>query len=701
MKRFIGRIDIVIGIIIVAGFIVYSNSFRNDFAYDDFIIVAGNEFIQDLNNLPLIFSSKYFILAREGVYRPVVTLTYFLDFYMGGLDLPVWHLTNLFFLCASAVLIFLLSAEILKERAAALIAALFFVVHPVNSETVNFIVSRPDLLCGFFFYLAFWLYIKYLNSGKRYLYALCLFSFIMSLFSKEMGIVLLPTVLLYDICFTAGDNKRNRLIRYAGLSIVLAAYLLCRFTVLSPVGNFAGVDFSQARAYPGGNLFYTLLTFAGVIIYYIKLLILPLNLTVDYSWFPAVTSFRDISAYFPALMLAAVIFLVFKARRFSGEMFFSAAYFFAALLPVSNIVPFWALLAERYLFIPAFGFFLFSGAAALKIYGALEKTGRGGVFKNAFLLLLAGLFIFYSERTFLRNYDWKDSETLWQKTAREHPTAKAYLSLADTYKRYGDSEKAMEYYNIVIATAPYNDSAYFGAAEIYFEKKEYGSAIKYYEKTIQTNPVFIEAFYRLEKLYRLTGNESLAEKYLEQAELLDPGRRPGVPGAAAMPLKGGLKSLKTSAECCALGVSLYKNGETEKAFEYLKRGVELDPGSAECYYNLGLFYGLQEDIEKGIANLEKAVSLNPGFLLARYNLGVLYARKKYYGKAIEEFKYTLKAEPNNVEALYYLGLVYLNQDKPDAAKEVFSRVLKIDPGHVLARAKYDHLNKQRGSKGVN
>jgi tetratricopeptide (TPR) repeat protein len=693
MKKLIERIDIAVGIIILVGFLVYFNSFKNEFVYDDFVIITENDFIKNLNNLPLIFSSKYFQLAHEGAFRPITTITYFFDYFAWKLNVSGWRLTNLIFLCTSAVLVFFLAAKILKDRSFALLTALFFIVHPVHSETINFITCREDLLCGSFLLLSFLLYIKYLNGKNRYLYYLSLFSLVLSLFTKEMGIILLPIIFLYDECFLSGEAKTKRLSRYSGFLLISALFLLGRFFIFKPAGYLTGVDLSQIRPYPGGNIFFTFLTFIKITAYYLKLLILPLNLTVDYSWFPVISSLRDYSLYVPVIIIGIILFLTFRARKYSREIFFSSIYFFIALIPVSNIVPFWTLLAERYLLIPSFGFFLFLGILFLKVYRKIERVKPNNFFKTGLLLLMASLLVFYGIRTFIRNYDWRNSKILWGKSLKFHPTVNAYTNLATAYKRQGDFGQAIKIYKIAIDIDPVFEINYYNLGEIYFENKEYNTAIQYFEKTIEINPNFTAAFYYLGNIYRHTGEEKLAKKYLEQAAILTPEYAESESDSTAILKNNDLSGIKTASEYCSLGVSFYKKGDWKKSIKYLKKGIEIDPDSAECYYNLGLFYSLKGDIKNGILNLEKAVRINPQFLLARYNLGILYAKKEYYNKAISEFKEVIDMEPENVNALYYLGLIYLKQNKYDAAREKFARILEINPEHILSRKKYDEIKK--------
>ena len=137
-------IPIFILLILTIG--VYSNTLKNGFVFDDYFIIIDNIFIKDWKNLSGLLSKDYFSRSGEATYRPVVTLSYFVDYSLWGLKPYGYHLTNVLIHSVNAVLVFLFVLLLIKGRRAAFLAALLFAVHPVLTEAVNAISLREDLL---------------------------------------------------------------------------------------------------------------------------------------------------------------------------------------------------------------------------------------------------------------------------------------------------------------------------------------------------------------------------------------------------------------------------------------------------------------------------------------------------------------------------------------------------------------------------
>ena len=195
--------------------LVYSNSLKNSFIWDDHTVIVNNNFVKSWNNLPRLFNRTYLtkdsdmeylgkkdIGSGEFTYRPVVTFTYFLDYSFWKLNPFGYHFTNLILHILNAGLLFVLISLIAGNWVVALLASLFFALHPANTEAVNVISFREDLLAFLFYVSALIFYIKSRGeeAGRRriYFYLSSLLSFGLALFSKEMSVTF-PVILLgYD-----------------------------------------------------------------------------------------------------------------------------------------------------------------------------------------------------------------------------------------------------------------------------------------------------------------------------------------------------------------------------------------------------------------------------------------------------------------------------------------------------------------------
>src|SRR4030067_376224 len=161
------KIFIIIALLSVA---VYANSIPNGFVYDDEMYVVENTYIRDIKNIPASFIHPEYLtsLGHKSHYRPLVMISYTINYWIGGLNPAVYRITNLLFHIGTAFLLFL-TVETMLNRGGekrsnfyiALASALIFAVHPFNSEAVNYITARSSLMSGFFYLLAFYFWVRY------------------------------------------------------------------------------------------------------------------------------------------------------------------------------------------------------------------------------------------------------------------------------------------------------------------------------------------------------------------------------------------------------------------------------------------------------------------------------------------------------------------------------------------------------------
>ncbi len=440
---------IAIAIIFAVTFGIYANSLKNEFVYDDKTIIEENYFIKNWKLWKDLFTHNYFALSGERTYRPLVTLSFFIDYALWKLKPVGWHVTNILLHACNGILVFLLVSLILKnvetreqvekgrwEQGSrsknykispinyqpffALATALLFVTHPVQTEAVNCVSFREDLMALFFFLISFLFYIKpqisqittnneKLTTKNLLLYTLSLLFFILALLSKESAVVLPLIIILYEFCFSSNatlKSKINNLKSTIGYFFILGVYIyLTRFSIFYNPGGRA--------EYPGGGLYTTFLTMSKAFAIYLKLLILPIRLCADYV-IPISKSLLE-----PIVLLSIVILsgcflagiLFYKRNKI---ITFSIFFLFISLLPVSNIIPFGGIMAERYLYMAMIGFCFIITIILNKIYILNSKND-----KYSLLILLLLILIFYCYKTYERNKIWLNDSILWQETKRQ------------------------------------------------------------------------------------------------------------------------------------------------------------------------------------------------------------------------------------------------------------------------------------------
>ena len=198
--------------IVIFGIIIYANSLNNDFIWDDKAYLEENSFIKSWSNFPKLFSRDYFGLSGELTYRPVATLSYFVNYSLSGIK-PFGHrCSNLLLHISVSILIYLLVNLVLNNRKIAFIAGLFFAGHPVHTEPVLCVTFNEDILAALFLLLTFYWYVKYVpeGTGRRMKYYLISnVSYLLALFSKETAVVFPQLFILYDLSFFPHKNKET------------------------------------------------------------------------------------------------------------------------------------------------------------------------------------------------------------------------------------------------------------------------------------------------------------------------------------------------------------------------------------------------------------------------------------------------------------------------------------------------------------
>lgn len=607
-----------LSIIIFLTLIVYVNSFQNDFVYDDSEVIVENIFIRNWKNFAKIFSKDYFRLAVEIAYRPICTLTFFIDYSLWKLNVFGWHLTNIALHLANAILIYFLVSLIFSQSSPPithypspnhpvtqspghpviqlpiphspspipLFTALLFALHPVLTEVVDGISFREDLLSFFFFLLAFYLYLRSTQSptcppttqwwshpithypSPLFYTASCL-CFVLALFSKEMAITLPLVLILYDFCFHRFTFKTKHFWkRYLIYFLLASVYLFGKFTVFKPLNLvLQGVISPLKYEYPGGNFYTMVLTMSKAVLYYIKLLFFPTKLSVHYV-FPIAQSLFEPSVIISIGFLFIIFFVAIKLLKSFPAISFTIFYFFLTLLPVSNIIPFGPVIQERYLYFSTFGFCLFSALICAKTLNSLPRRQAGAKAQKKIrrfggYFCIFSVLALYSLRTINRNRDWENNLTLWSKVLRIYPNSgQALFVLANEYSLRGEK----------------------------------GKAIAFYQKS-------------LEKIHPLSFGAALIYNNL--------------------------------------GILYQEEGEHDTAIKHFEKALAIVPQSSAMHNNLGMVYALSKRYEEAVKSFRKAIEIDASFIDAYLNLARVYLLKERYGEAAITLKKAAEIDPNN------------------------------------------------------
>lgn len=495
---------------------VYANTLINGFVYDDYGTIVNNTFMKDFHNLPYLFKKEYLAHSGEVTYRPVVTLTYFLDYALYGLNPWGYHLTNILLHAANSVLMFvflnLLDGESKAKRSerlntGALLAFLIFASHPVLTEAVNAISFREDLL-AFFFYMAalsFYLiirrnFISHRNSFIYFIYAVSCILYFLALLSKEMAATFPLIVYCYEWVYMDRGKERLRSIlsnRYnAGYIAITLVYLYLRFSYFyNPI----------EKNLSGPPLIDRIITIPWLIISFIKLTIFPVLLSADYE----IVLIK--SVFSPSVIVCSFVIFSFLSLAFvkkNRDISFGIFFFIIALAPVYNIIPIAHPFAERYIYLPVIGFVIIAWSAI----DIISETR-----KRALLIPLLIILSLYSLAVVRRNSVWRDQYSLWSDTVKKMPgSSMAHNNLGLVYYRQGRLAEAIQELKKGIRLKPDYPENYFALAQVYHKQGQFKNAEQEFVIAIALSPN--DEFYHT-GLGILYADESKLDKALREFEI--------------------------------------------------------------------------------------------------------------------------------------------------------------------------------------
>ncbi|MBI4831487.1 MAG: tetratricopeptide repeat protein [Candidatus Lindowbacteria bacterium] len=504
---------------------------------------CNNASVHGFSSFPRFFSADFWSESTQpvarGYYRPLILLSYAIDYSLWGLRPAGFHLTNILWHALASALVVVLVLRIISSPTAALLSGALFAVHPVHVESVTFVSGRTDVIATVFALISFILFVDE-RCEERITWRLpvSVLFFVLALLSKEVAAALPALLLAAEMVFgsrgAARTNefapKPNRDPRPgtakgfppAGLKIivihgiywgVLGLYLWTRFGAL-------GISPKLEGRLTGREV---LLTMPGVLLDYMRLLIAPIALCADY----VVNLQRDVSLANIASLAVALVgcgaigYLILQ-RKISGLL---AAWVLTGLLPALQIVPISVLKAERFLYFPSVGFCALAGFLGACAAGkpAKHESGAGGHGRAllrifAFILIILAL----SFRTFTRNNVWKDEFTLYKATASCAPdNFRVQYNLGNAYFRKGDIENAIAHTETAFRLRPDFPQVSYNLGLMYATVGRVKEAEIMYRRAIDLDPAYARAHNNLAVILYADGRIEEARSEWSKALVLD------------------------------------------------------------------------------------------------------------------------------------------------------------------------------------
>ncbi len=497
-------------LIIFLGLSVYLNSLKGTLFWDDEVTVVNNIFIRHpIKYLGKIFSASYHSGAGETLnfYRPLTTLFFAFDYQIWRLNPFGYHLSNVALHILNGILIFFLLRRIFATYLLGMCCAILFLVHPINSEAVNYISNRSDLLMLFFFLTAFYSYLFYRERGRWFFLLVALVLYIFSILSKEMGLILPFFLLAYEVIYT----HKRKLASLSSFGVVFTGYVILRASLL----NFLNINLltQGAQVIPySQDIIFRSLVFAKAFLTYVRLFFLPLNLHMEYDM-PYIRSTLDYEAWAILLFLLSLAVIIFYFGRKKKEIIFGQLWFIFGLLPVSGIIiPINNVVSEHYLYLGSVGFFIVIAAIFLSLWRSspsflkLSMTGFGAV-----------ILVTISTLTFLRNRDWREPLNMYLDIiGKTKYSFRAYNNAGVEYFRRGNFEEAEKYFWRSLEILPTYAEALNNLGVIYERRGDFAEAQRLYRESVELKPDYALARNNLANVYLRSNKISEAKKQLEE-----------------------------------------------------------------------------------------------------------------------------------------------------------------------------------------
>lgn len=541
-------------IITLAGVLAYRNAFGTPFIFDDITQILENTKIQSLQ-WPWAFI--------ENNRRPLLYASLALNFHSGAFNPFTYHVFNLrvhilagimlFFLVRKTLLLPVIKSG-LRDNAnlLALASAVLWLLHPVHTQAVTYIIQRAESLMGLFFLSAMYCSSQYLTSKRSFWLVAAGISALLAGLTKEVTLVLPLMVLFYDRTFISKDFRtawKDHRPLYTALSFTLAVMIYLYLTTKPEERLTAGFGMQ------GMSPLVYLINQPAVILHYAGLTLWPHDLVFDYEW-PPVT---QLHVLLPSIvvLLSWVIVLAVAYRRYRGFSFLLLS-FLVLLLPSSSVIPLKDLIFEYRLYL---SLSCWAVASVLVLHFLTERFVNQRNRKAFFVVFVAAIALILGGLTYQRNKIYADEETVWHDVIRKQPfNARAFNNLGEYLMRHGRDEEAKPYFLQALALNTSYPDVYVNLATVVGKEGHPEEAIEYAKQALALDPHFPVAENNWGSALSQMGRYSEAIPHFEKA--LELGF-----------VKAGVLQ--------NLGVAYANSGQPFKAVTALKKALDLSPGSKE------------------------------------------------------------------------------------------------------------------------
>lgn len=684
------------------GVAAYASSFSGQFLFDDVRHIVENPQIRDLSHLGEILSHR----------RPAVNLSLAVNYALGGLDVWGYHLWNLLVhLLASLTLFGIVRRTLLgypfrtfgSESATyvALATALIWVVHPIQTQSVTYVVQRGESMMGLFYLLTLYCVIRGVKSPfRRFWHSVAVMACAVGMGCKAVIVTVPVVVLLYDYVFLARSFRvamRRRWGLYLALAstwLILGASGVVTGVLAPPRGVSATVGFGYQGVTPSAYL----ATQFGVILHYLKLSLWPSSLCLDYWWPVARTAGAIV---WPGTLItglfAATCWMIVR-KSWAG---FLGGWFFLVLAPTSSFIPIKDLAFEHRMYLPLAAVVVCAVVSGQTLLGRLHTLNGLGpatamAIGGGWVATIVGVLGYL---TMQRNGVYHSSLAMWSDVVAKRPdNPRAHSDLGMALAATGDLDQAIDQYRLSLSLAPRYATAHNNLGNALVKRDELEEGISHIREALDLRPRFAKAHNNLGVALAKQGRFTEAGECYSNALKYNPDYPDALRNLGNILLKKGklaeaieryeaaLDHDPTHSEAHnSLAAALIESGQIDQAIGHCKTALDLRANFPEAHNNLGVAYLRQHRPSDAIACFVEALTIRPNYVDARENLTDVMAREGKIDRILGDYASMLPLNSIAARAYVKRGEAAVQAGNSLAALQAYEEALRVDPTSVRAR----------------
>jgi tetratricopeptide (TPR) repeat protein len=631
------------------------NTLPNGFHFDDSHVVVNNLFLRDLAHVPRFFvdARTFSSLPANATYRPLTTLSLALDYRLaGGLSSRLFHASQILLLVllwASLIFfyrhIFDVSASNGWNRYLALFGATIFAVHTANTETMNLISARSEILSALGLVAAFLAYF-FLRGRKRTVWSLAAMS--AGALAKVPAVLFGPLLFLWKFLTLPNEpdartedsrvSERVRQAFVAALPALVAGGLL--FVFVSKM-DAAGSN------YGGRSPVAYARTQIWVWLHYLRLFVAPAGLTADTD-LELISNWYDTRVFAGLLAIAGLAYVAVRCamRRETWPVTFGLGWFALALMPTSSFIALAEPMNEHRVFLPYIGLLLaavWGGALLLKKWAEPRLLDRPP-FRWALGAVAVVVLGAFSWGTHVRNEVWRSDESLWADVTRKSPgNGRAWMNYGLALMARGDGLRAKSAFEHAATLTPNYWSLEINLGIVDGLIGEQATAERHFRRALELGPNFPDAHFFFARWLVEQGRAPEALPHLERAIEMSPAYETA--RLLRMDLLAARDGIAAAREAAVQYLALDPSSSRAKSYAAGSPPLQAQSNTYEAFFRLGLTLGQQKSFADSAIAYRAALDLNPQSADAMNNLGWTLGQLGFRQEAIPVLEQALRINP--------------------------------------------------------